>query len=154
MIELNGKKVKSQYEFVREVGYLPANETATFKVIRGGKEVTVSVKIEERTKEVSTDNNKLWPGFIASPLTDKVREELKIEDKKVKGVLVSNVLEKSPAAALRLQNGDVITAVNDKKVTDISEFYAALDLTNAKEIWFDVYNDGHTITTGHYKISQ
>ena len=139
---------------MREVGYLPANETATFKVIRGGKEVTVSVKIEERTKEVSTDNAKLWPGFIASPLTDKVREELKIEDKKVKGVLVSNVLEKSPAAALRLQSGDVITAVNDKKVADVSEFYAALDLTNAKEIWFDVYNDGHTITTGHYKISQ
>ena len=154
VIELNGKKVKSQYEFVREVGYLPANETATFKVIRGGKEVTVSVKIEERTKEVSTDNNKLWPGFIASPLTDKAREELKIEDKKVKGVLVSNVLEKSPAAALRLQSGDVITAVNDKKVTDVSEFYAALDLTNAKEIWFDVYNDGHTITTGHYKLER
>ena len=152
VIELNGKKVKSQYEFVREVGYLPANETATFKVIRGGKEKTVTVKIEERTKETSTDNSKLWPGFIASPLTDKVREELKIDDKKVKGVLVSNVLEKSPAAALRLQNGDVITAVNDKKVTNVSEFYDALDLSNSKEIWFDVYNDGHTITTGHYKV--
>ena len=154
VVELNGKKVKGQNEFVREVGNLPANETATFKVIRGGKEVTVSVKIEERTKETSTDNTKLWPGFIASPLTDKAREELKIEDKKVKGVLVSSVLEKSPAAALRLQSGDVITAVNDKKVTSVSEFYAALDLTNAKEIWFDVYNDGHTITTGHYKIEK
>ena len=154
VVELNGKKVKGQNEFVREVGNLPANETATFKVIRGGKEVTVSVKIEERTKETSTDNTKLWPGFIASPLTDKACEELKIEDKKVKGVLVSSVLEKSPAAALRLQSGDVITAVNDKKVTSVSEFYAALDLTNAKEIWFDVYNDGHTITTGHYKIEK
>ena len=56
------------------------------------------------------------------------------------------------AAALRLQNGDVITAVNDKKVTNVSEFYDALDLSNSKEIWFDVYNDGHTITTGHYKV--
>ena len=152
IIELNGKKVKSQNELVREVGYLPANENATFKVIRGGKEKTITVKIEERTKEVSADNSKLWPGFIATPLTDKAREELKVDDKKIAGVVVSNVLEKSPAAALRLQNGDIITAVNDKKVTNVSEFYAALDLTGAKEIWFDVYNDGHTITTGHYKI--
>ncbi|MDE7390997.1 MAG: PDZ domain-containing protein, partial [Treponemataceae bacterium] len=93
-------------------------------------------------------------GFIAAPLTDKTREELKVGDKKISGVVVSGVMEKSPAAALRLQNGDIITAVNDKKVADVSEFYAALDLTNTKEIWFDVYNDGHTITTGHYKIGQ
>ncbi|MCH5289695.1 MAG: Do family serine endopeptidase [Treponema sp.] len=154
IIELNGKPVKGQNELVREVGYLPANENVTFKVIRGGKEKTLTVKIEERTKEVSLDNSKLWPGFIAAPLTDKAREELKLDDKKVSGIVVTNVLEKSPAAALRLQNGDVITAVNDKKVSDVSEFYAALDLTNAKEIWFDVYNDGHTITTGHYKIGR
>ncbi|MBQ6780189.1 MAG: Do family serine endopeptidase [Treponema sp.] len=154
IIELNGKKVKGQNELVREVGYLPANENATFKVMRGGKEKTIVVKIEERTKEVSTDNSKLWPGFIATPLTDKAREELKLEDKKVKGVLVSNVLEKSPAAALRLQNGDIVTAVNDKPVTNVAEFYDALDLTNNKEIWFDIYNDGHTITTGHYKVGK
>ena len=154
IVELNGKEVKGQTELVREVGYLPANKDATFVVLRGGKRVSVTVKIEERTKEVSTDNSKLWPGFIATPLTDEMRKQLKLEDSKVKGVAVTNVLEKSPAAALRLQNGDVVTAVNDKKVTNLAEFYAALDITNAKEIWFDVYNDGHTITTGHYKLER
>ena len=63
-----------------------------------------------------------------------------------------NVLEKSPAAAMRLQNGDVITAVNDKKVTNVQEFYAALDISKNKEIWFDVYNDGHTLSTSKYKF--
>ena len=155
IVELNGKEVKGQSELVREVGYLPADKNATFVVIRGGKRVTITVKIEERTKEVSTDNSKLWPGFIATPLTDEVKKELKLDEKdKVKGVAVTNVLEKSPAAALRLQNGDIITAVNDKKVTSLAEFYAALDITNAKEIWFDVYNDGHTITTGKYKLEK
>ena len=110
-------------------------------------------KIEERTEKVSNDNAKLWPGFIASPLTDKLKEKLEIKDSKVKGVAVSNVLEKSPAAALRIQNGDVITAVNDKKVTNLKEFYEAMDLSRNKEIWFDVYNDGHTISTGHYKLN-
>ncbi|MBR0099151.1 MAG: PDZ domain-containing protein, partial [Treponema sp.] len=104
------------------------------------------------TETVSNDNSKLWPGFIASPLNKKLRESLKVDDK-VKGVAVTNVLEKSPAAALRIQNGDIITAVNDKKVTNLKEFYEALDLSRNKEIWFDVYNDGHTISTGKYKLN-
>ena len=153
VIELNGKSVKNQADFMREVGYLPAGETAEFKVIRGGKEVTVKVKIEERSKDSGNDNSKLWPGFIASPLNDDLRKELNVTDDKVKGVAVSSVLERSPAAALRIQAGDIITAVNDKKISSVEEFYEALDLTKNKEIWFDVYNDGHIISTGHYKFN-
>ena len=74
------------------------------------------------------------------------------KDDKVKGVAVMDVLEKSPAAALRLQSGDVITAVNDKKVSNIQEFYEALNIGKSKEIWFDVYNGGHTLSTSHYKL--
>jgi len=152
IVELNGKAVKSQAELIREVGYLPAGKTADFKVIRNGKTVSLKVKIEERSKESGTDSSKLWPGFIASPLTDDVKKELNITDSKISGVAVRNVLEKSPAAALRIQSGDVITAVNDKKVKNLEEFYEALNLSNNKEIWFDVYNNGHTISTGHYKF--
>lgn len=153
IIELNGKVIKGVSELQREVGYLPSGEKASFKVIRGGKEVSVSVKIEERSNDSGSDNAKLWPGFFASPLTDELRKELQIDDSNVKGVAVSRVLEKSPAAALRIQNGDVITAVNDKKVTNLKEFYEALDISKNKEIWFDVYNGGHTISTGRYKFN-
>lgn len=152
IIAINGKDVGSQSELIREVAYLPADKNAQFVVIRGGDRVTLTVRIEERTEAVSSDNSKLWPGFIASPLSKKLRESLKVDDN-VKGVAVSNVLEKSPAAALRIQNGDIITAVNDKKVTNLKEFYEALDLSRNKEIWFDVYNDGHTISTGRYKLN-
>ncbi len=152
IVELNGKAIKNQNELMREVGYLPAGKEAKFKVIRGGKTVDLTVKIEERTEKISSDNSKLWPGFVASPLTEDVLKELKLEDVKVKGVAVTNVLAKSPAAAMRLQNGDIITAVNDKKVTDLQEFYEALNVNGKKEIWFDVYNDGHTLSTAHYKF--
>ncbi|MDY2843253.1 MAG: Do family serine endopeptidase [Treponema sp.] len=152
IIAINGKDVKSQNELMREVGYLPADKVAEFTVLRAGKKINLKVKIEERTDKVSADNSKLWPGFIVSPLTDKLKEKLEITDSKVKGVVVNSVLEKSPAAALRIQNGDVITAVNDKKVKNVQEFYAALDLSRNKEIWFDVYSNGHTISTGRYKL--
>ncbi|WP_428769896.1 DegQ family serine endoprotease [Treponema sp. HNW] len=149
---LNGKALASVDQLVREVGDLRAGENADFELIRGGKPIKVTVKIEARNEKVSSDNAKLWPGFIAVPLSDDTRKELKIEDKKVQGVVVTNIQPKSPAAALRLQSGDIITAVNDKKVSNLAEFYGALNTQSNKSIWFEVYSDGHFISTGKYKF--
>ena len=152
IIELNGKPVKSVNQLVRDVGNLQAGTTARFVVIRGGvKQPAINVKIEERTDEVVNANNKLWPGFIASPLTDDAKKRLEIDDKKVKGIVVTNVQAKTPAATLRLQNGDVITAVNGKSVRDVKEFYDELAKAD-KTINFDVYSNGGTLTTGTFKI--
>ncbi len=152
IISLNGHDVKTVDQLVREVGNLRAGEVASFTVIRGGKKVDLSVKIEERKAEVSANDGKLWPGFIAVPLTDKIRDQLKITDRSVKGVVVGSVYEKTPAASLRLQEGDIITAVNGKRVTSLSEFYSAMDLTKTKSIAFDIYTNGGTITTSTYKV--
>ena len=152
IVELNGKPVKTVNQLVRDVGSLEAGSTASFVVIRGGqKQPEISVKIEERAKDSDIQNSKLWPGFIASPLTDDAKEQLKLDDKKLQGVVVSGVQEKSPAAALRLQNGDVITAVNGKSVKNVMEFYREL-AASKKSINFDVYSNGGTITTGTYKF--
>lgn len=152
IVEVNGKKVKSVNQLVRDIGSLESGTTAKFGVIRGGKRISdIAVKIEERKTDVDSKNNSTWPGFIATPLTDDVRTKLKIDNKKVKGVVVANVEEKTPAAALRLQNGDIITAVNGKSVTNLAEFY--LEMANAtKSVNFDIYSNGGTITTGTYKF--
>ena len=72
-------------------------------------------------------------------------------DKHVKGVVVAGVEEKSAAASLRLQNGDIITAVNGKKVSNIKEFYNELARAN-RSVNFDVYSNGGTLTTGTYRF--
>lgn len=151
--ELNGHEVKTTDQLVREVGQIKAGDSAEFTVMRGKNKVSLTVKIEERSEEVSNDSSKLLPGFIASPIIDDIRKELKL-DSKVKGVIVSNITAKTPAAALRLQNGDVITAVNGKAVSNVEEFYEALDLTANSELYFDIYSDGHTLTTAKYKIAK
>lgn len=152
IVELNGKKVKTVNQLVRDVGNLRVGTTATFAVIRDGKLLpTISVKVEERAKDNEIQNSKMWPGFIAVPLTDDVKKQLGIDDKKLKGVVISNVEEKSPAASLRLQNGDIITAVNGKSVSNLKEFYGELAKAQ-KSVNFDVYTNGGTITTGTYKF--
>ncbi len=149
IISVGGHKIKDVDQVQREVGRLEAGKTVDFVVVRDGKETTLSIKIEERTEKVSSDSGKLWPGFIASPITEEVKKQFELDTDK--GVLVTNVLAKSPASALRLQQGDVITAVNGKSVKNLKEFYAELSKVE-KSVNFDVYSNGGTITTGTYKF--
>lgn len=149
IISLNGKPVKTSDQLVREVGDISAGESAVFVVLRNGKEVTLKAKVEERKDETVSNNSKLWPGFTAIPLTQDVRKQLKLEDK-VKGVLVVNIVPKSPAAILSLRNGDVVTAVNGKDVKNVTEFFDAVSDTSQKDIWFDVMREGHKISTAKY----
>ena len=151
IIKIDDKPVKTVNQLVRDVGYLEAGTVSKFVVIRSGKTLApISVKIEERAKDADKQNKKLWPGFVAYPLTEDVKNQLKIKDK-VSGVVVSNVEQNSPAASLRLQNGDIITAVNGKKVTNVQEFYSELAAAT-KSFNFDLYNSSGTITTGTYKF--
>lgn len=149
IVSVGDHKVKDVDQVQREVGLLEAGKTVDFKVIRDGKEVSLMIKIEERTEKVSSDNGKLWPGFIAAPVTEDLKKQFELDTNK--GVLVTNVLPKSPAAALRIQQGDVITAVNGKSVKNLKEFYAELSKVD-KSVNFDVYSNGGTITTGTYKF--
>ncbi|MCQ2575709.1 MAG: Do family serine endopeptidase [Treponema sp.] len=152
IVELNGKAVKSVNQLVRDVGGLKAGTTAKLTVIRGGKKLPeLTVKIEARKSDAESQNERLWPGFIASPLTDKVRESAEITDKKITGVVVNSISEKSPAAVLNLQNGNIITAVNGVNVSNVKEFYAELSKAT-KTIYFDVYRNGGELTTGTAKI--
>jgi Do/DeqQ family serine protease len=152
VVKLNGRQVNSVSQLVREVGDLTVGEKAAFVVLRDGKEVSLTVTVEARKEDAASSSALLWPGFTAVPLTEEIRKELKL-DAAVQGIVVVNVQPKSPAAAMRLSNNEVITAVNDKKVTNLREFYNALNLTGKTEIWFDVRDaDGHVITTNKYKL--
>lgn len=151
IIALNGKKVKNVNQLVRDVGLLKAGTTAKFSVIRGGKRINdLTIEIEERLKDSEIQNAKMWPGFIAAPITEEIRKEMEIPSK-VNGVIVTNVEEKTPAASLRLQNGDIITGVNGVSVDNLSEFYEELAKVT-KFVNFDIYTNGGTITTGTYKF--
>ena len=149
IVSLNGHKVKDVTQLTRDVGLLQSGTDAEFEVIRNGKTLKLSVKIEERSEKV-VDDKKLWPGFIASPITDEIREKLDL-DKSIKGVIVADVQETTPAAFLRISKQDVITGVNGVKITNLQEFYTELAKAD-KSINFDIYANGGTITTGTFKF--
>ncbi len=147
---VDGHKVKDVEQVQREVGKLEAGKQVVFNVIRNEVPVDLTVKIEERSEKVSSDNAKLWPGFTVAPINEEIKKKYELENS-VKGVVISGVMAKSPAASLRLQVGDVITAVNGKSVKNLKEFYAEISKVE-KSVNFDIYSNGGTITTGTYKF--
>lgn len=150
VLSLNGKEVKSVDQLVRDVGDLVSGETAIFKVLRGGKEQSLKVKIEEREEKTVSDASRLWPGFMPLPLTDDIKKQFKLDEKQ-KGVIVSGVQAKSPAAVIGLQSGDIITGVNDQEIKGLADFYQRLSDKAAKEVWFDVIREGQKVSTLRYK---
>lgn len=149
IVELNGKAVKSVDTLVRDVGDLLAGEDAKFKVLRNGEELTLNAKIEGRDEKIVGDSSKLWPGFTPIPLTDEIKERLKIE-KNAEGVVLASLLPKSPAVVMGLKQSDIIVSVCDKKVRNIQEFYRELS-ASSREVWFDIIREGQTLSTLRYK---
>lgn len=150
ILSLDGKKVKNVEQLTRDVGDLVSGQSVVFRIVRGGKEQTLTVKIEARDETTVSDSTKLWPGFGVYPITDDFKKQLKLKDGQ-KGIVVLDVYTKSAAAVIGLQGGDVIEKVNDKPVSNLGEFYAAVSDRSQKEIWFDVLRDGEEISTMRYK---
>jgi len=149
VVELNGKAVAGRDQLVLAVGDLKAGETAAFSIIRDGKRSDLKVRIEERKDEVAAENSKLWPGTLVIALTDEIRSSLKI-DSALKGVLVADVVSKTPATTMGLQRGDVIVGVNGKAVAGLGDFYRELNKASG-ELWFEVSRSGEKLETMRYK---
>ena len=135
---------------MRDVGDLKSGETAKFTVIRSGKTIELTVRIDARDESAISDSSKLWPGFFPSEITESLRKRLDIDENQ-KGVFVANVMSKSPAAVMGLQSGDIIVKVNDRDVASLQEFYSRMADVPSGEVWFSVLREGHELSTIRYK---
>lgn len=139
---INGVRVEDSDALVLEVGELPVDEIATFEIIRYGEEQTIEVRIGERESEsaIANLNTRLWPGFSVFPLTGELRDDAGIDDD-IDGVVVSTVENRTPGAQAGLRVGDVVTEVSGSSVTDLLDFYRALNEAG-RTVSIEVLRDG------------
>lgn len=124
-----------------QVAGLAPGSTAHLKVFRNGSYKDVNVTLAEYPSKLlagnSGEDEETQPGLNGSgekgslkgvsvqSLSSDTRQQLGL-DAKVKGVVVTDVDEDSPAAAHGLKQGDVIEQVNHRPVTNVSEFNSAV----------------------------
>jgi Do/DeqQ family serine protease len=147
---LNGREMRGASALTLAVGDLRPGERAGFTVIRDGASQDITVTIETRTNEVAADNKKLWPGVFAVPLTDSIRENLKL-DKDAQGVIAASIISESPAAIIGLQREDRIISINGEPVRDLASFYRLLREKAGRELWFEVVRGSSTLETLKFK---
>jgi serine protease Do len=73
-----------------------------------------------------------YMGVLIQPLTPKLAKQFNI--KSGKGILISDVMKKSPAQDAGLKTGDIIIRINDKDANDIADFrnYVAMQKPGAE----------------------
>ena len=124
IVEFEGKKIEEPTQLRNMVANTPPNKEISLKIIRENtteiKKATISELPADMQKSSKAEYNNLLNGVSVQELTPEMSGKLRLP-KKLKGVIVSDVDEDSPAAMMLLQ-GDVIQEINRQKITNVVEY--------------------------------
>lgn len=120
---INGTEIKNASDVVNIIGFLRVDSKININVLRNNKPVTVSALLidPKKRKQLAAQTDPFLYGVglkdfsLLSPIHGNV-----------KGVLVISIEEDSNAWHFDLRPGDVITSVNQQKVTNVDELKAAV----------------------------
>lgn len=126
LLNLDGKEVTAKFKeqipvFNQYVADLPIGKQVPVKVLRDGKEVTLTVTTTERSKAIDKQHElKSW-GMCASNITYLMQKEMQLDSQD--GVIVTGVLPSGPAGSAKpaLQEEDIIVKIADEPVKDITQ---------------------------------
>jgi serine protease Do len=124
IVEFEGKKIEEPTQLRNMVANTPPNKEISLKIIRENtkeiKKATISELPADMQKSLKAEYNNLLNGVSVQELTTEMSGKLRLP-KKLKGVIVSDVDEGSPAAMMLLQ-GDIIQEINRQKITNVVEY--------------------------------
>jgi serine protease Do len=150
VIQVGDVDIRDAQHFSRIIGNVSPGEETELTLIRYGDVETISVNLDERkTEEALQEDNNIWPGMAVIGLTDRVKNQLDLEDVK-NGAVVASVIQDTPAAVAGLRSGDVITAINKEEVKNVLDFYQLLN-TSTGEIMFKIHREGREVLLGVVK---
>ncbi|MCL7944297.1 DegQ family serine endoprotease [Marinobacter sp. ATCH36] len=151
VLEYEGEDVTLSSDLPPMVGRTPIGETASLKVMREGKQISLDVEIgklpeegDERASAPSTNNNgpsSAPLGMTVEPLPDDLRNSLGIPG----GVLVSD-LAQGPALNAGIRPRDVITELNRRPISSVDDFREAVaSLPEGSAVSVRVVREGRAI---------
>jgi len=130
IVEFDGKAVTSRDDLIMLVRNTDPGKKVKVEVLRDGKSKTVTVEVgeqpddvevaqEKRQKKPSVSKDDVY-GMRVQTLTPEMAERLSLAG--VKGVVVTEVEEGSPADRNGIEVNDVIVRVGLTRVVDVKEF--------------------------------
>jgi len=129
ILTFNKESVKTTRDLVRMVSVSDVGKRIPFEILRGGKEMSIKVKIGkmpkegEEMEELNEDIDKVsFRGLTIEDITPfyKRRFRIKVDE----GVVITDIEEDSAADKSELRVGDVISKIEKKKVRSKEDFKA------------------------------
>ncbi len=118
IVAMNGSEIKTANDVVNAVGFVRVDSKANISVLRKNKTLNLSAILTDPKKRAQ-DNEALDPFFYGVSLKDFTLLSPIHGD--VKGVMVVSVADDTNAWHSDLRPGDVITSINQQKITSIAE---------------------------------
>jgi serine protease Do len=151
--EFNGQKVKDMRQFRLMVSQIAPGTKVTLRLVRDGKEKTLTATLGEMPKEALARNGQMPPnergqskadaldGVEVTDLDARARREADVPGN-VRGALVTKVEEDSNAAEAGLQAGDVIIEIGRQPVRSADDAVALSEKAKGEHILLRVWRGG------------
>jgi serine protease Do len=130
ILEVNGERIETSRQLTGMIARIPVGDSAKVKILRDGKEKTVTVKIAKRTEEKlaararpKEDTEEF--GIRVSDLTPEIAQRFNIDEKS--GVVVTHVASGSKGDEADVRVGDIIKEVNRQQVKDTGDYQEILN---------------------------
>ncbi len=137
IVKFDGQDISESRDLPKIVAQTPVGKDVPVVVMRKGKEIAKTVRLgrlEDGEQKVATAEPKKTEapkaveqsvvqkaiGMTFSGLTSEARRKYTIKDSVASGVVISGVEPNSPAAAKRLQAGEVLVEINQEPVSEPS----------------------------------
>jgi Do/DeqQ family serine protease len=122
---LAGKEIKDPRQLQLIVADIPAGQTVAVELFREGKPLTLQVTLSSTAssaavKPKSTSPQSGWFGLTVEEIPKNMRI------KGLAGVLVAEVEEEGIGAEAGIQRGDIIVAINQKRVATLNDYGTAM----------------------------
>jgi serine protease Do len=152
IVGFNDDAIKSSHELALDVANTHPGQTARLKILRDGKEQTVSVTIEKLKADKvvadagDADGSNGGLGLSLAPLDKNARQQLGLSSSAT-GVVVSDVKPDSPADQKGIRSGDLIVQVDSTKVEnprDAADAVKKATKAGKKAVLLRVTRDGNT----------
>jgi len=126
IVSYNGETVTDLSSIRNTISLMPPGTEMSLTIQRGDKTFPVKITVGSHPKNVQVASKLTSKvGFDITPLTPEVAEQLGYN--KNQGVVINNVTPSSAAELAGLRRGQLIVAVNQKKVSSPKEFYQELE---------------------------
>ncbi|MDH4232424.1 MAG: DegQ family serine endoprotease [Nitrospirota bacterium] len=150
IIEYDGRKIEEPNALRNMVANTSPGGEHEVKIIRNNQPLSLKVTVgelpvEEQGEVVSAAvYENVMKGVTVQDLTPEIEKKLKIPGR-IKGVVVTDVSEESPAAGV-LAPGDVIQEVNRKKTVDTKSYEEIVSrITKDEDVLLLIYRKGISV---------